>query len=141
MGFSLNQINLIGKLGRDAETRFVNDKSSVTNFSMVTEHSFKNKDGEYENIPTWHNIVAWNLSDYHKDALKKGVTVHVGGRIETREWTDKDGNKRYTTEVIAEKSSLIVLDNRNGGSGRSTNGSRQPQDTVYNNNQNDDLPF
>lgn len=139
MGFSLNQVNLIGKLGRDAETRFTQNNTAVTNFSMVTEHSFKNKSGEYENIPTWHNIVAWNLSDWHREALKKGVTVHVGGRIETREWTDKDGTKRYTTEIIAEKSSLIILDNRNGGSERSTNGSTQPQNTH--NDDNDDLPF
>lgn len=137
MGFSLNQVNLIGKLGRDAETRFVNDKNSVTNFSIATDHQYK-KDGEWEAKTTWHNIVAWNLSDWHTEALKKGVTVHVGGRLETREWTDKDGNKRYTTEVIADKHSVIIFDNRNGGS----NSSRETHPQTYQDSgNNDDLPF
>lgn len=141
MGFSLNQANLIGKLGRDAETRFVNDKNSVTNFSIATDQQFKDKSGDWQTKTTWHNIVAWNLSDWHTEALKKGVSVHVGGRLETREWSDKDGNKRYTTEVIADKSSVIIFDNRNGGS----NSSREthPQETYQDsgNNDNGDLPF
>lgn len=138
MGFSLNQVNLIGKLGRDAETRFVNDKSSVTNFSIATDHQYKDKNDKWETKTTWHNIVAWNLSDWHQEALKKGATVHVGGRLETREWTDKDGNKRYTTEVIADKSSVIIFDTRNGGS----NSSRETHSqNTEQSNDNDDLPF
>lgn len=140
MGFSLNQVNLIGKLGRDAETRFVNDKSSVTNFSIATDHQYKDKNDNWETKTTWHNIVAWNLSDWHREALKKGVSVHVGGRLETREWTDKDGNKRYTTEIIADKASVIIFDNRNGGSHSS--GETHPQETYQQSgNDNDDLPF
>lgn len=140
MGFSLNQVNLIGRLGRDAETRFTSNDKSVTTFSIVTEHSFKNKNGEYENHTTWHNIVAWELSDYHKEALKKGVQVHVSGRIENRKYNDKDGDEKYISEVIADKSSLIVFDTRNGGSQRSaTKEKKQGYDSG--NHDNDDLPF
>lgn len=71
MAFSLNKVMLIGNLGRDAETRFTTNNISVTNFTLATTNSYKGKDGNWQNETTWHNIVAFNLSDYFKENLKK----------------------------------------------------------------------
>ena len=75
MAFSLNKIMLIGNLGKDAETRFTNNNLSVTTFSLTTSRSFKDKDGNWQNDTTWHNLVGYNLSDYYKDNLKKREEV------------------------------------------------------------------
>ena len=107
MAFSLNRIMLIGHLVRDAETRVTPSNVSVTKFTVVTNHSFKNKDGNFQDETTWHNIVAFSLSDYYLNYLRKGAKLYVEGRLSNREYTDKDGVKKYFTEVIAEK--LIPL--------------------------------
>ena len=139
MGFSLNQVNLIGKLGGDAEHRFTTNNVSVTTFSMVTEHSYK-KDDEWIKTPCWHKIVMFNVADWFKDQLKKGTTVHVGGRIQQRDYTDKEGVKRYITEIIGDNQILILLPNaaRNGGSQSQETTQSQGSD---NNGSDDDLPF
>lgn len=112
MAFSLNKIMLIGNLGQDAETRFTTNNNGVTTYSLATTHSYKGKDGNWVNETTWHNIVSWNLSDYFKDALKKGKKVYVEGRLVKRDYTDKEGVKKYITEVSSEK--IIILDAREG---------------------------
>lgn len=109
MAFTLNKVMLIGNLGRDSETRFTNNDLSITTFSLATTYSIK-RDSGWENTTTWHNIVAFSLSDFYKDALKKGAKVFVEGRINKREYTDKDNIKRYITEIIAEK--IIPLDKK-----------------------------
>ena len=109
MAFTLNKIMLIGKLGKDAETRMTSGNAEVISFSLATDNSFKNKEGGYTNETTWHNIVAFNLSDYFKSRLKKGAKVYVEGRLSKREY-EKDGVKQYFTEVIADAYSLIILD-------------------------------
>jgi single-strand DNA-binding protein len=100
--FSLNEMTIIGNLGKDPETKFTANNISVTTFTVATTYSYK-KDDKWENETTWHNVVAWRLSDYLKDALKKGTTVYVKGRLSKREYTDKDGIKRYQVEIIAER--------------------------------------
>ena len=140
MAFSLNKIMLIGNLGKDAETRFTTNNLSVTNFTLATTNSYKGKDGNWVNDTTWHNIVSFNLSDYFKDNLKKGKKFYVEGRLSKRDYTDKDGIKRYITEVVSEK--LIPLDS----SGDYTTGN---EDTSGSSNsvpdvqvdENEDLPF
>ncbi len=92
MAFSLNKIQLIGNLGRDAETRFTTNNLSVTNFSIATTRSYKDKDGNWQNETTWHNVTGFNLSDYYKDNLKKGKKFYIEGRISKRDYNDKDGN-------------------------------------------------
>jgi single-strand DNA-binding protein len=94
---------LIGNLGRDAETRFTTTNVSVTTFTLATTNSYKGKDGNWTNETTWHNIVGYNLSDYFKENLKKGKKFYVEGRLNKRDYTDKDGIKRYSTEVVAER--------------------------------------
>lgn len=107
MAFSLNRICLIGNLGKDAETRFTTNNVSVTNFSIATTHSYK-KSEQWEQETTWHNCVGFNLSDFFKDALKKGKKFYVEGRLTKKDYTDKEGIKRYSTDVFVEK--LIPLD-------------------------------
>lgn len=139
MAFSLNRIMLIGNLGRDAETRFTNNNVSVTNFSLATTHSYKGKDGEWVNETTWHNITGFNLSDFFKENLKKGKKFYVEGRLTKREYTDKEGIKRYSTDVYSEK--LIPLESTETVSGNKSDenaGGVSEPPTVEGN---DDLPF
>jgi single-strand DNA-binding protein len=99
MGFSLNKIQLIGTIVRDAETAFTTNNKSVTKFSLVTEHSYKSGE-EWKKEATFHNIVSWELSDYFKSALVKGAKFYVEGRLQKREY-EKDGIKRYSTDVVS----------------------------------------
>ena len=139
MAFSLNKIMLIGNLGRDAETRFTTNNLSVTNFSIATTRGFKDKDGNWQNETTWHNVTGFNLSDYYKDNLRKGKKFYIEGRISKRDYNDKDGNKRTSTDVIAEK--LIPLEanrSESTGTGEATESYSSEPPKVENN---DDLPF
>ncbi len=139
MAFSLNKIMLIGNLGRDAETRFTTNNLSVTNFSIATTRGFKDKEGNWQNETTWHNLTGFNLSDYYKDNLKKGKKFYIEGRISKRDYNDKDGNKRTSTDVISEK--LIPLEGRSGesaGTAEATESYSSEPPKVENN---DDLPF
>lgn len=131
MSYSLNKIMLIGNLGNDAETKFTTNNQGVTSFSLATTHSYKGKDGNWVNETTWHNIVAWNLPAFIKDQLLKGKKFYVEGRLSKRDYTDKEGAKRYVTEVISEK--LINLE---GKEATTENNSVQEEDNDLNS-----LPF
>ncbi len=142
MAFSLNKVMLIGNLGRDAEQRFTSNNLSVVSFSIATTRSFKRNE-EWANETTWHNIVAFGLSDFYLERLKKGAKFYIEGRISTRSYDDKEGNKKYVTEVVAEK--LIPLDSRqsdsagepqSGYNSAPINNSAPPSDGGS-----DDLPF
>lgn len=140
MAFSLNRIMLIGNLGRDAETRFTADNNlAITNFSIATTYGYKGKNGDWVNETTWHRITGFNLSDFMKDNLKKGKKFYVEGRLTTREYTDKEGVKRYSTDIIAEK--IIPLEASGiGKDEESSSGSVESAEApdVQDNN---DLPF
>jgi single-strand DNA-binding protein len=110
MAFSVNKAILVGNLGKDAEHKIINEKLELSRFSIATERSWKNKDGEWQHETTWHNIVAFNLSDFYKDGLKKGRKFYIEGRISKNEYTDKEGIKRYSTEVVAEN--LVPLEGK-----------------------------
>jgi single-strand DNA-binding protein len=141
MAFSLNKIMLIGNLGKDSETRFTTAENlSVTNFTLATTYRFKNKNGEWTNETTWHNIVAFNLSDFMKESLKKGKKVYVEGRLVKRDYTDKDNIKRYFTEVRAER--IIPLDsNSDSNVGEDLEKTAFPEPDITESNEADDLPF
>lgn len=140
MAFSLNKIMLIGNLGKDAETRFTSNNVSVSNFSMATTSGYKGKDGNWVNETTWHNIVAFNLSDYFKDNLKKGKKFYIEGRLTKRDYTDKEGNKRYSTDVVTEK--LIPLESAgSGSSGYESSESSSVNEPDVQVENNEDLPF
>lgn len=116
---SVNKVILIGNLGRDAETRFTPAGIARTTFSVATSRRWKDQQtGEWKEETDWHNVVLWrreNLANY----LTKGQQVYVEGRLQTRSYDDRDGNKRYTTEVVADD--VILL----GGRGE------VPPDEVY----------
>ncbi|MCH7774041.1 MAG: single-stranded DNA-binding protein [Bacteroidetes bacterium] len=139
MAFSLNKIMLIGNLGRDAETRFTTNNLSVTNFSIATTRSFKDKDGNWQNETTWHNLTGFNLSDYYKDNLKKGKKFYIEGRISKRDYNDKDGNKRTSTDVIVER--LIPLEAKSGDSAGTAEATESYSSEPPQVENNDDLPF
>ncbi len=111
---SLNKVMLIGNLGRDPEIRYTPDGAPVANFSIATSEMWTDKNGTRQEKTEWHNIVAWNkLAELSKRYLVKGRQVYVEGRLRTREWTDRDGNKRRTTEVIATQ--MVLLGSRQQG--------------------------
>jgi len=141
MAFSLNKIMLIGNLGKDAETRFTKNNLSVTTFSLATTRSYKDKEGNWQNETTWHNLVGYNLSDYYKDNLKKGKKFYIEGRISKRDYTDKEGVKKYVTDTIVEK--LIPLDSAStGGNATDTSSNTVAEPQIDNTkDDNDDLPF
>lgn len=140
MAFSLNKIMLIGNLGKDSETRFTTAENfSVTNFTLATTYSFKNKNGEWTNETTWHNIVAFNLSDFMKENLKKGKKVYVEGRLVKRDYTDKDNVKRYVTEVRAER--IIPLDSNADAMKETDIESASQEPEISDSTEADDLPF
>jgi single-strand DNA-binding protein len=146
LAFSLNKIQLIGNLGGDAEHRFTTSNVSVTKFTMATTHGQKNKDGNWVNETTWHNVVVFGISDFLKESLKKGRKFYIEGRLSKRDYTDKEGIKRYMTEVVADRyNGLIPLDGKDTRDGQMNNAGSSPQpdsavDTISASPE-DDLPF
>jgi single-strand DNA-binding protein len=105
---SVNKAILVGNLGRDPEMRYTQSNTAVCNFSIATTDKYKDKSGEWQESTEWHNIVAWaKLAEICAEYLRKGKQVYIEGRLQTREWTDKSGQKRYTTEVIAREMQML----------------------------------
>ena len=123
MSRSLNKVILIGNLGQDPEVRSTSGGGRVANFSLATSRQWSGQGGDKQEKTEWHRIVAWNntkgggtgLADVVEKYVKKGDKLYVEGRIEYRSWQDKDGQTRYTTEVIA--SEIIMLSGKGGGAG------------------------
>ena len=114
---SVNKVILLGHLGRDAETKFTPSGVAVTNFTLATNRRWKDQQtGDWKEETEWHRIVLWKAENLAPH-LQKGKQVYVEGRLQTRSWEDKDGSKRYTTEVVAETFSLILLGGRGEGGG------------------------
>ncbi len=99
----INKVILIGRLGSDPEVRYTPSGVAVANFSIATSEEWKDKDsGERRERTEWHRIVAWRrLGEICGEYLSKGKQVYIEGRLQTRDWEDRDGNKRYTTEIVA----------------------------------------
>ena len=138
MAFSINRIMLIGTLGKDCETRFTTGNLSITNFTLATTYSYKDKNGNWKDETTWHNVVSFGLSDYMKENLKKGKKFYVEGRLTKRDYTDKDGNKKYFTDVVSER--LLPLESTGSVSSDEEKPSRDVTPDITPEN-NDDLPF
>ena len=114
----VNRVILIGNLGKDPEIRSLEGGVKVANFSLATTETYKGKNGEKVEQTEWHNIVLWRgLAEVAESYLKKGNSIFIEGKIKTRDWTDKDGNKRYTTEIVADN--MVMLggkrDQQGGG--------------------------
>jgi len=118
---SVNKAILVGRLGRDPETRFTGGGQAVANFSLATDRSYKDRNGETQKKTEWHKIVAWGkLAEIIQKYVKKGSLIYIEGRIETREWQDKEGQKRYSTEIVANE--MRMLGGRGDGAGSGSGG-------------------
>lgn len=103
MASGVNKVIIIGRLGQDPEVRYTSNGGAVANFSMATSESWNDKGGQKQEKTEWHRIVVWGkLAELCGQYLSKGRQAFIEGRLQTREWTDKDGHKRYTTEIIAQ---------------------------------------
>jgi single-strand DNA-binding protein len=117
---SVNKVILIGNLGKDAETKFTAAGTAVSNFTLATNRRWKDQQsGEWKEETEWHRCVLWK-SENREKYLVKGTPVYIEGRLQTRSWDDKEGQKRYTTEVICEE--LILLSGRGGDAGGAPGG-------------------
>ena len=111
MSRGLNKVMIIGHLGRDPEMRYTPSGRPVTTFSVATSRNWNTADGEKRSETEWFNVVSWgSLAEICKQYLSKGQQVYIEGRIQTRDWEDKDGVKRYTTEIVA--SQMLMLGSR-----------------------------
>lgn len=120
---SVNKVILVGRLGRDPETRYTGGGQAVANFTIATDYAYKDRNGERQKRTEWHRIVAWRkLAEIVQQYLKKGSLVYIEGRIETREWQDKEGQKRYTTEIIANEMKMLGGRGDGAGTGGSSGG-------------------
>lgn len=99
---SVNKVILVGRLGQNPEIRYTPSGAAVTNFSVATNESWTDKSGQKQERTEWHRVVAWGrLAEICKEHLSKGRQIYVEGQIQTREWNDKDGNKKFMTEIKA----------------------------------------
>jgi single-strand DNA-binding protein len=159
---SVNKAILVGNLGKDPELRYTPSGTAVCTFSLATTDRFKNKQGEQQDRTEWHNIVVWaGLAEICGKYLTKGKQVYIEGRIQNRSYDDRDGNKRYISEIVASEMQMLSRAGEQGGgsgggsgsgSGSSygnSGGSRQasqfnepsggPEEPPF--NPDDDIPF
>jgi len=145
---SVNEVILIGRLGKDPEVRKINATTTVCNFPLATNESYKNQDGSYTEQTEWHNIVMWRgVAERAERILKKGSTIFVEGKLRTRSWEDKENHKRYTTEIVVENFQLLDKRESSGTSQAANNENKTgsesttSSETVTEPNFDDDLPF
>ena len=147
---SLNKAMIIGNLGRDPEMRYTPNGQAVTQFTVAVNRSHKDANGEWKEETEWFRVVAWaSLAERTAESLRKGRKVYVEGRLQTRSWDDKDGQKRYTTELVA--STVTALDSRpreDGGAdsgapyaGRSGSSGPSAPGDDFGSSDLDELPF
>ncbi len=139
---SVNKAIIIGNLGSDPELRYTAGGQAVANFSVATTEKWRDKEGQNQENTEWHRVVLWaRQAEVAKEYLKKGSSVYIEGRIQTRSYEDKDGNKRYTTEIVGQR--MQFLGGRSGGGGGVDNGPSEPPPAPPGNidSEDDDLPF
>jgi single-strand DNA-binding protein len=118
---SVNKVILVGRLGRDPETRYTGGGQAVANFSVATDESYKDKNGERQKRTEWHKIVVWGKqAEIAQQYLKKGSLIFIEGRIQSREWQDKEGQKRTSFEIVA--SNFRMLGGRADGAAAGAGG-------------------
>lgn len=124
MARGVNKVILIGRLGQDPELRYTGNGTAVCNLSLATDSSYTDADGNQVENTEWHRVVAWSrLAEICNEYLGKGRQVYVEGRLQTRQWEDRDGNTRYTTEIVARN--VQFLDSRGGAQGPAPRGQQQ----------------
>ena len=145
---TVNKVTLIGRLGQDPEIRFTGDGAAVASFSVATNESWKGKDGEMQERTEWTKVTVFGntAEKYIQPYVKKGTLVSVEGKLQTRDWEDKDGNKRYTTEVVADLYGGVQILGSGGGENSFDTSSGMNQEPAKKENldqtvEDDELPF
>lgn len=134
---SVNKVILVGNVGIDPEVRYLEGGTAVASLRMATSETYKNKNGERITQTEWHNIVLWRgLAEITEKYVKKGMQLYVEGRLRTRSWDDKEGNKRYTTEIVAD--SMKMLSRKEDGNTQTV---EKQQEKAPDIEEPDDLPF
>ncbi len=114
----INKVILIGNLGRDAEVRTLENGAMVARITIATNESYRDKNNEWQTLTEWHDVVLWrNLAERAEQNFKKGNLVYIEGKLSHRKWKDKEGNDRYTTEVIANVARSLERKDGTGGRG------------------------
>ena len=127
MSGSINKVILIGRLGRNPEVKYTPSGQAVAKFSIATDETYKDRNGEQQRRTEWHNIVAWRrLAEICGEYLVKGKLVYIEGRLRTRKWEDREGNKRSTTEIEAREMQML---SPKGEGERSESSSQQSEST------------
>jgi single-strand DNA-binding protein len=142
---SVNKAILVGRLGKDPETRYMTSGEAVTNATLATSENWKDKNGEKQEKTEWHNLVFYRrLAEIAGEYLKKGSQVYIEGKIQTRKWQDKEGNNRYTTEIVVNEMQMLGSngDNQQQENPRAANdaGSHRSKATGFE-DMDDDIPF
>ncbi len=139
----VNKVILVGHLGKDPEVRHLENSVNVASFSLATTETITNKNGEKQDLTEWHNIVVWRgLADVAEKYLKKGKQIYVEGKIRTRSWDDKEGIKRYTTEIVADSFTMLGKKEDGPSSGNNAASSIPSASEIINSSEgDDDLPF
>jgi single-strand DNA-binding protein len=145
---SVNKVILIGNLGRDSELRYTPGGAAVATLNMATTEVWNDKQGQKQEKTEWHRIIVWGKqAESLQEYLTKGKQIYVEGRLQTRQWDDKDGNKRYTTEIKADRITLLgggggggrsSMDRGGGSTGGGGGGSEEPPMQPITD---DDIPF
>lgn len=144
MSRTLNKVMLIGNVGKDPEVNFTPTGVKVAQFRLATSETWKDKEGTVQEHTDWHTVIAWRgLADVVEKLVRRGSRLYVEGKIQSRTFEDRDGNKRYVTEIVAEN--VLLLDTRrteNGGHGLDADHASPPTPQHDRGNTNsDDIPF
>ncbi len=142
----VNKVILVGNLGKDPEVRHLENGASVANFSIATSETYKDKNGNRQEQTEWHNVVLWRgLAQIAEKYLKKGSQIYIEGKLRTRSWQDKDGNTRYTTEVVGDQMTMLGGRSSGGNDTPNSNTSNEPNKNTgsadISSDDADDLPF
>jgi len=135
---SVNKVMLVGHVGAKPEVRYTNSGSAVANFNLATNEQWVDNDGNRQDRTDWHRVVAWRQqAEFCEQYVDKGQLLYVEGKLQTRSWEDKNGAKRYMTEVVADTLTML------GGRGDAGSGSQQPSNAAEPEPEDelDDLPF
>lgn len=137
----INKVILVGNLGKDPEVRTLENGAKVANFTLATSESYKNREGQRVTQTEWHNIVLWRgLADIAERYLRKGNQVYIEGKIKSRSWDDKDGIKRYTTEILGDNLTMLG-GRRDMEESDSAPASTEETSSADKGEEKDDLPF
>lgn len=137
----VNKVILVGNLGKDPELKYLEGNIARVNFSMATSEFHKDKNGNRIEQTEWHNVVLWrSMAESAEKILKKGMQIYLEGKLQTRQWVDKDGNKRNITEIVGE--SFLVLQKRENGQSNIKVGNEPSSSVNFEDlGKKDDLPF